>query len=130
MNPQRIVRHARRATIAFAAVAIFYLVSRYGVVPVPAEGESPIFGIGPGSRLLVDTWADAPNVEDVVLFRHEQGGATVLQLGRVRSAPSGASLPADSLWIECDDVGVAGFDSAVEGPVAKERVVARVLFAF
>lgn len=125
MDAATLSTKVRRAGYVLAAVGVFYLWSRYDVYDVPEIACSPVVGVAPGARLLLDRWAKDAREEDVLLFRAADGA---LHLGRVEAAPQ--PIGDDVLWIGGDDPACPGYESSQSGTVPRERVVARVLLAF
>ncbi len=130
IEPARFLRALRRACLALAVLLAGYLVLRFDVVELPEGARSPLYGIHPGDRLLVDRYRRLPATGEAVLYRGERGE---LLLGRATAppqdlpAPAAQAIGAGALWIlsECADVPAP--DSRELGPIPPERVVGRVV---
>jgi hypothetical protein len=125
MDAATLSTKVRRAGYVLAAAGVVYLWSRYDVYDVPQIACSPVVGVAPGARLLLDRWAKDAREHDVLLFRDAAGA---LHLGRVEAAPG--ALSSGELWIGGDDPACPGFESSESGAVPRERIEARVLIAF
>ena len=115
----------RRLVLAYALVALGYLLWRFDVQTLPAEGCSPLLGIRPGAHLLVDRRSRRFREGEILLFRDGTGR---LLLARVAQAPPG--VEASERWVLTDNPACPGEDSKTLGAVPLDRCVARVLFAF
>ncbi len=133
MNPNRIARLARRASLALAGAAVLYLIARFDMQSLPQDGCSPLFGVPPGAQLMIDRWAGAPEIGQSVLFESTPGQ---LHLGRVQPAPAGLTdealvrLDAGELWIAVDDPACPGLDSRSLGPVSPDSVRGPIVIVF
>ncbi len=125
MDAATLSTKVRRAGYVLAATGVVYLWARYDVYDVPEIACSPVVGVAPGARLVLDRWAKDVRSEDVLMFRDASG---MLHLGRVEDAPQ--PLAPGEVWIGGDDPACPGYESADSGAVPKERIEARVLVAF
>jgi hypothetical protein len=110
-----------------AVLAYFFL--RFEVVTLPAEGCSPLLGIAPGQKLVVERRPGGVVPGDAVLFRSPQGE---LLLGRVATPPESAgsealaACAADALWLVSEDAECSTADSSRFGPIARSAVEGRI----
>jgi len=125
MAPEELTRRLRRIAYVLAGTGALYLFVRYDLFDVPEAGCSPVVGVAPGARLLLDGWATDARVDDVVLFRDAAGA---LHLGRI--VEPGEPLGSDAVWIGGDDPDCPGYESAASGAVPRSAILARVLVAF
>jgi hypothetical protein len=130
MNIQVWIRRARRGSFALAALAAAYLYLRVDLLVLPPRSCSPLAGIGPNSRLLLDRRPGTLLPGDAVLFR---GPEDQIHLARV--AEPSASLDQRQrellangfLWVSVDHDGCAGLDSRSLGPLDRSDVIAEVV---
>lgn len=133
MNPGRIASLVRRASVAIAGLALLYLIARFDTQNLPQDGCSPLHGVAPGAKLLIDRWAGAPRFGQSVLF---EGSGGRLHLGRVQPPPAeaeqafAAQFDAGDLWIQVDADDCPGLDSATLGPIAVSAVRGPVVMVF
>jgi len=120
-GPQRFVPLLRRTVLALCAAGALYLIVRFDVTALPAEGCSPLADVPPGARILCDTRWPALWPADAVLYRPP---GQPLLLGRVVSTGDAG------VWIEADETDCPSADSRTLGPIAAESVRARVLFVW
>ncbi len=128
MNPRRIARTLRYATLALAALGFGYLGLRYDLLSLPEDSCSPLVRFPAGSRLLIDVRPPGLGQDDALLVRGPDGQ---LYLGRVtRVRPEGASRSAaEAFWLETDNASCPGASSEQFDWVPRVRVVGRVLLA-
>ena len=113
--------------VVLAALGFFLL--RFDIVGLPAQGCSPLLGIAPGAKLVVDRHPAAIEPGDGVLFRSPQGE---LLLGRVASPPASASAEAlaacraGALWLVSEDPDCSTADSTRFGPIAPAAIEGRI----
>ncbi len=128
--PQRALLFLRRAILALTGLLIAYALLRFTVVRLPPGALSPLHGIHPGDRLLVDRRAHPARPGEIVLYR---GSAGELLLGRRASPPAGlepaarSALAAGALWILSDRTGGPAPDSLELGPIPERDLVGRVV---
>jgi hypothetical protein len=135
VNRVRVLRRARIAVYVATLAALAYLFLRYDRITLPSEGCSPVLALDPGSRALVDTWADGGPENSVLFFRDPEDAGTLL-IGVVGAVPS--SAPADeweaveggALWLVSDRLDCPGRDSRVLGPIPRALVSGRVVFSW
>jgi hypothetical protein len=125
MAPEQLLRSLRRIAYVLAGTGTLYLFVRYDLFDVPEVGCSPVVGVAPGARLLLDSWAEDARVDDVVLFRDANGA---LHIGRI--VEPGEALGPEAVWIGGDDPDCPGYESAASGAVPRGAIRARVLVAF
>ncbi len=110
------------------ALSGFFLL-RFDLVSLPAEGCSPLLGIAPGDRLIVDRHPSAIQLGDGVLYRSPAGE---LLLGRVDAPPPSApasvfeACRAGDLWIVTEDPACSTADSTRFGPISRAALVGRI----
>ena len=85
LNPRSLVNRARLLTGLIALGAASYLGLRFDFVTLPPDGCSPVSRYSPGSRLLVDRWADGFREGDCV-FVTEASGVVHLALAAINNA--------------------------------------------
>ena len=130
MTPEKILLWLRRAVLVLAALGLSYLVWRADILNLPQAGCSPLHGFAPGDRVLVDLQPGGVELGAAVMFEGRDGE---LLLGRVSEAPLEldpdlrAQLDAGALWILTERDDCPGQDSDDLGPIAAERVVARLI---
>ena len=122
LDPQRVVRSLRLATLALAAAGMLYLVQRYDLMLLPASGCSPLASLAPGDRLLLDRRPRALGVGDAVLFAGPGGALHLAVLRRERK-----SGDARELWLETEVADCPGPDSRALGWIPAGAVRARLL---
>ena len=121
MNPRVIVRRARFLTVAIALGCALYLGSRFEFLTLPADGCSPVSRYAPGSRILVDRWAE-PFMEGDCVFVTDASG--VVHLGTLGAASE------RGLWhVLGDTVDCPGLFPAEEDPVSDEAILGRVVLS-
>ena len=128
MNPRRLTRPLRLATLVLSALGFGYLGLRYDLESLPRESCSPLVRFASGSRLLIDTRPGGYGAGDALLVR---GPGQRLYLGRVtRVRPPGAGrADVESVWVETDNPACPGLSSRDFDWVGVERVAGRVLLA-
>ncbi|MEO0652715.1 MAG: hypothetical protein AAFZ65_18725 [Planctomycetota bacterium] len=132
-SPSTWLRRCRRATLLLALLGGLYVYLRIELMTLPIDGCSPLFGVDPGDRMLLDRRATDVDRNDAVLFEGPEGR---MHLGRVVDAPADlsaearAQLDAGALWVVVEQPDCPGLDSTSIGPVERERVRAEVLFFF
>ncbi|QDU67570.1 hypothetical protein [Engelhardtia mirabilis] len=132
MSPSRFLLVTRRAVLIVAAAGLGYLFWRADMLTLPEQGCSPLHGFAPGDRVIVDRRPKELGPGAAVLF---EGRAGELLLGRVVDAPrdldpaARALIERGALWIETERDDCPGNDSDDLGPIATERVVARLIMA-
>ncbi|HTF87927.1 MAG TPA: S26 family signal peptidase [Planctomycetota bacterium] len=123
-TPRRVLFWVRRGLWIYALCAVFYLFWRFDLQSLPRDAITPLLRFHPGARLLVDRRNLDAREGQALLFHDEQGR---LLLGDVGRAPESETRP--GLWLLADNPEVQGLDSRTLGPIAKERVVGRVVCA-
>ncbi len=134
MKPSFLLRRARVATWCLVLGISFYAVWRFELVRLPEGSCSPLLAVSAGERLWIDLHPDEVRPGDVVLFGDPAGES--LLLGRVEIPP--ASLPAEALdalargalWIVGDHPSCPARDSRLLGPIPRDGVAGRLLFAW
>ena len=130
MNLRAASRTARRVTLALAFLGGLYLYLRVELLTLPTSGCSPLFGVDPGARLLLDRRPGEVVVGDAVLFRGPSGG---LNLARVVEPPGdlsadfAARLASGSLWLAVERADCPGLDSTTLGPIGRDAIEAEVV---
>lgn len=122
ITPQRVLGTALAAVAIFAAGAAVWIGSRFEFLSLPREGCTPIRGLQPGARLLVDRSPSLLADGRVVLWR---GSDEAVHLGRLAPAPQ--PIAPDQVWIVVDDPDCPAPQSSSVGPIPRERVAGRVL---
>jgi len=122
LNPRSLVNRARLLTGLIALGAASYLGLRFDFVTLPPDGCSPVSRYSPGSRLLVDRWADGFREGDCV-FVTEASGVVHLATLEAAGAPGSWSVQGDSA--DCP-----GLFPAAENPVTEGSVLGRVVLSF
>jgi hypothetical protein len=126
--PAHVRGWATRILVVLIVATGAYGFLRFDTVRLPGDGCSPVHGIDPGARLLLDAWARSPAIGDVVLYRDEAG---TLLLGRVRPRPDGTADPAPgeaSFWVLGERESCPSPDSRQLGPIAASRLSGRVVY--
>jgi hypothetical protein len=124
------LRRARRAVLLLSVGLAFYAYARFDIVRLPSEALSPLYGIHPGDRLLIDRHARAGSVGEAWLYR---GARHELLLGRAvrapRELPEGqrAALAAGALWLTSERAVGATSGSDELGPIPRTALEGRVL---
>jgi len=122
VTPRRLQTILRRGTLIVAAIAGVYLWSRYEVIPLPAEGCSPLQRLSPGNLLWVDRYPSSVIVGDVLFFEQADGSVGLGEVARLEAAP-------ERYWIVTDDDACPAPDSDDFGWVAPDAVYGRLLLA-
>lgn len=134
MTPHKRFLGRARRLILFATIAsALYGYARFDIVTLPEGALSPLYGIHPGDRMLLDRRAHVGAPGEVWLYR---GPDERLLLGRALPAPESLAdearqaMERGALWLaaERDLPGIP--DSRQLGPIAREARVGRVLFVF
>jgi hypothetical protein len=126
VNAARTLSWIRRGVLCAAAGLVLYGWRRFDVVTLPEGARSPLFGIHPGDRLLIDRHAEPGTEEEDWLYRDAAGA---LLLARTKAAPPGhATLGPDELWLEFEREVPGLSDSRTSGPVARAALAGRVVF--
>lgn len=130
-QPAQALRRARRVVLFLTVALMLYGIARFDLVLLPEGARSPLHGLHPGDRLLVDRHARSGVEGDVWLYR---GPGQELLLARVTTPPDGlaererAALAEGALWLcferELPDLA----DSRTLGPIGPEARVGRVVF--
>ena len=137
-TPARWLVRVRRATLLLAFLAGLYVYLRIELMTLPAAGCSPLYGVDPGDRMVLDRRPGQIGPGDAILFEGPDGR---LHLARVVDAPTpagapgpgdgAASPPADlepgALWAVVERADCPGLDSTQLGPIARAQVRAEVL---
>lgn len=133
MNPRRLQRLLWRGRIALYAgvvLVLLYGTWRYDLVRLPAAGCSPVEGVEPGDRLVVDVRERRPGRGAIVLFRTPDAR---LAFARVEPPPPSApaevhdAVAAGALWLVADRAGCPGPDSRRLGPLGPDAVAGTVV---
>lgn len=125
MNAARTLSWIRRAVLFAVFGLVLYGWRRFDVVTLPEGARSPLFGIHPGDRLLVDRSAEPGTDEEDWLY-HDAEGA--LLLGRTKVPPPGTALGPGELWLEFEREVPGLADSRTAGPVPRAALAGRVIF--
>ena len=120
MNPRRLVKPLRRASLVCALLVCCYLVWRFGTLQFPADGCSPLASVGVGDVLLVDQRPGELQL-GAALFVELEGQLYLVRL--VRRNEQGL------LWVETEVAGCPGADSHRFGWIARAAVRSRVLMS-
>jgi hypothetical protein len=111
---------------ALAGVALAYGFVRYDLVRLPPGARSPLYGLQPGDRMVVDRQARGGAEGEIWLFRNAQGE---LLLGRVtprdREGPAAAE---GALWLTFEREVRGLSDSRELGAIPREGLEGRVVF--
>lgn len=124
MKSERALAWVRRGLLFVVLGLLAYGWRRFDVVALPEGALSPLHGIHPGDRLLVDRHARPAAGESDWLYR-VAGGA--LLLGRSKAAPAGVTLGADELWLEFERELPGLADSRTQGPIPATALEGRVV---
>jgi hypothetical protein len=119
LDPRRLVRGLRWATIAAALGAALYLGGRFEVVTLPSEGCSPVARYVPGVRLLVDRWARTWQSGDCVFVSDAAGAVHLVLLAECDAT--------DAWWTRSDVDACPGAAGDELGWVPADRLLGRVL---
>jgi len=130
ISPARLLARVRRWVLFLAVAGALYGYSRFDVVLLPEGALSPVFGIHPGQRFLVDRHARSGGPGETWLYRGPDGA---LLLGRALEPPEGldaearAALAEGALWL-CFERPVPGLaDSRTLGPIPTSALEGRVI---
>ncbi len=123
MTPARLQLLLRRGTLVLAAVGVAYLWTRFELLPLPAEGCSPLRRLRAGTLLWVDRRPGPLEVGDVVFFRLEGGTIALGEVARRAESPPRS-------WILTDVPDCPGVDSDDVGWIEDEDVHGRLMMAF
>ncbi|MHC4262602.1 MAG: hypothetical protein ACYSWX_08785 [Planctomycetota bacterium] len=132
MSPRRWSRTAGRITTALALFGGVYLYLRIEVMTLPVAGCSPLFGIDPGQRLLLDRKPANLAQGDMVLFTDPSGA---LHMARLAPPPldlapeARAELDAGALWLHVEREDCPAPDSRSLGPVTRSAIEAKIVTA-
>lgn len=127
MKADRVLGWVRRVLLLGVLGLCAYAWRRFDVVALPEGALSPLHGIHPGDRLLVDRRARPEAGEADWLFRGADGA---LLLGRSKAPPAGHTLGADELWLEFEREVPGLQDSRARGPVSAGELEGRVVLVF
>jgi hypothetical protein len=119
----------RIALYAAILALLGFLLLRYDLLRLPEQGCSPLSGIAPGARLVVERHPRKVAPGDALLYRSPAGE---LLLGRVVEPPASvsaeahAACAAGSLWLVSEDRACSTKDSGEFGPIAPSAVEGRI----
>ncbi len=119
----RLLRRGRLLAYVVIGALVTYGFLRYDLANLPAEGCSPLHGLEPGSRIVLDRWCGRPLPGAAVFF---EGAGGELLLGRVAEPGETLVLGPDALWILSERADCPGRDSRTLGPIPTKKVVGRV----
>lgn len=128
--PERWLGRIRRVVLLVATSLVLYAWARFDVVVLPEGAVSPLYGIHPGDRLLVDRRPGALGSGSDVLYRAPDGR---LLLGRTAEPPADAGAEArarlaeGARWVLLDRPVEGVPDSRTLGPIQPEALVGRVV---
>lgn len=125
---RKILFWIRVGVVLVAFGALWHLSQRFELVKLPEDSCSPLTSFEPGISLLVDRQPEALYLDDAVLFELP-GGA--LGLGRITTppgSPPGTLSTQAGYWILGNAPDCDAPDSQEHGAIAREAIVARVLF--
>ncbi len=132
---RQVLRYLRLAVLVVAAMGFAHLYQRYKLVSVPSESCSPILGVEPGTKLLVDTAPTEENLflNDLVLYAlpSSPGDPIHYSYGRITTppgSPPGTLRTEAGFWLLGDNPDCPYPDSRSEGTFPLESITARVLF--
>ena len=114
-----LVRRARVLTLVIAGACAIYLGFRFDLVTLPDSGCTPVSRYAPGSRLLVDRWADGWRAGDFVFVEDAAGG---VHLGLLEAAAEPGFWFARSDSRDCPSL----YPDA-EMPFERDRLLGRVV---
>jgi len=127
---QRLLTRVRRVVLFLAAGGALYGFARFDVLVLPEGAVSPLFGLHPGDRMLVDRHAREGALEETWLYRDPSGA---LLIGRAVPPPEDLpaearqALAAGALWL-CADRELPGVaDSRTLGPIGAAQREGRVI---
>jgi hypothetical protein len=125
MNAAKTLFWSRRVVLFAVLGLLLYGWKRFDVITLPEEARSPLFGVHPGDRLLIDRRAQPGPGEEDWLYRDAAGA---LLLGRKKAPPpESPPLGEDEFWLEFERE-VAGLgDSRMHGPVPRASLAGRVV---
>ena len=122
ISQSRIVRVARRITLAVAVIGGGYLVMRFSVTRVPEGRCCPLERFTPGASLVVDQRPARLWEGDAVIVRDAAGGLHLALVEKLRE--DGA------LWCTTDRDDCPGFSSDEYGWIAPGAVEGRILLSW
>jgi len=132
---RRVLRHVRMGVLVVAVIGFAHLYQRFKLIAVPVESCSPILGVEPGTKLLVDTEPTDEHLflGDLVLYAlpADADGVVRYSYGRIAvppGSPPGTRRLDDGFWLLGDNPSCPYPDSRSEGLFPIEAVAARVLF--
>lgn len=135
ISSARFLARVRRVIFALVLASAGYGFVRFDLVALPSGAHSPLYGIHPGDRLLVDRHARHADLDQVWLYR---GRAGELWLGRVSTPPAvldegaQAGLASGALWLVAERAlghsASEPADSRSIGPIPSSALAGRVLF--
>lgn len=122
-TPKTVLKRARVALLIGAFGGCIYLATRFTILPLPAEGCSPVSRFAAGDRLLVDSRPRPLVRGDAVLARDDRGVLQLTLVERVREEDG-------ALWCGGNNAECPGFDSETAGWIPRESVAGRVLLGW
>lgn len=136
-GPKTLLHWTRLGVWAVALAGAFYLLLRFESVALPDDACSPLADVSAGAALIVDTWPEALDEGQKLLFRDPRdAGGEKLLLGRVATPPVdlpgdfAARVSAGGLWMLADGRDCPVEDSRLFGPVAPADVVGRIVLVW
>ena len=124
MNAVQAKKYAMRGLLVACVATLIYGIARFESIRLPSNGCSPVHGVEPGARLVLDTWAQNLGAGELVLYRDAAG---VLYLGRVQPFPANEES-GSGLWVLGDRSDCPTRDSRDLGPIDTDRIAGRIFY--
>ena len=130
LRRKRLLRSLRLVVLVVAAVGFGYLYQRYELLGTSAQACSPVLGIEPGTKLLIDRRPVDEHLYlgDLVVYRLATGEVTYGRITSPPGAPVGTRRTDAGFWILGDNPDCPLPDSRSEGILPLDAIEARVLF--
>ena len=122
LNPRRLERPARRACLALAVAGVLYLVWRFDLTGLPAEGCSPVARFAPGESLIVDRRPSDWTAGDAAFFAGPDGRLHLGLVERTRHVDGALEV-----WTTTDALDCPGVGSEELGWIPRRRLRGRVV---
>ena len=126
MKRKRVLNLLRRGLIFYVGGCLLWMLWRFDVQRLPEGSCSPLLEVHPGAYLLVDKRSSRYDDGDLVLFVDANDR---ILIGSIGTPPASVEPDGDAVWIVTDNPECPGIDSRSLGPIPREQLRGRILFA-